>query len=202
MLWGASDGGLELRRDGKGGVRLSGRFPYNSTAVLSDGGRNGRPRKERIAPRAFAHRVDNPEERIDLLVGHDFNRPIASRANGTLDIEDTAEALIIEARITPEIAATSHGRDALAMVDAGLSVGLSPGFRLPPERAVPRSLAETIEEEPIRPDEGMHGALIRTVRQALLMEVSIVTRPAYPDAQVEARSWAVTAAPRRRGLLL
>jgi uncharacterized protein len=35
----------------------------------------------------------------------------------------------------------------------------------------------------------MHRAVIRRVKAALLYELSIVTRPAYPEAQVEARSW-------------
>ena len=136
MLHGATEGGLEVRADGDGGARLSGRFPYGSRATLSDGGRRGRPRKEEFAPRAFAYRVERPEEEIHLLVGHDFDRPLASRGAGTLELGDSDEALTFEARITPEVAATSHGRDALALLSAGLAVGISPGFRLPPERAV------------------------------------------------------------------
>jgi hypothetical protein len=96
--------------------------------------------------------------------------------------------------ITPGIAATSYGRDALAMIGAGLAVGISPGFRIPPPRTVPN--AETIEQER---DEGPgsenRGAVIRTVRQALLYEISLVTVPAYKDAraQIEARDWALSA---------
>jgi len=78
------------------------------------------------------------------------------------------------------------------MIGAGLAVGLSPGFRIPPARAVPD--AEEVEEEP---DDGSldedgnprRGAIIRTVLSALLYELSVVTRPAYPEAQVEARNW-------------
>jgi hypothetical protein len=39
---GVALGELELRAAGKG-KRLRGRFPYGSTAALSDGGRTGRP---------------------------------------------------------------------------------------------------------------------------------------------------------------
>lgn len=187
MLWGGVEGGgLELRRQG-GGARLSGRFPYNRRAVLSDGGRSGRPRKEVIAPRAFAYRVDRPDEDIHLLLGHSYDRPLASRKAGTLDIQDGDEALTFEAEITPEIADTTHGRDALAMIGAGLAIGLSPGFRLPPKRAVPEP--EMIEDEGHDPENGAHNAIIRTVLAALLYELSVVTRPAYDEAQVEARSW-------------
>jgi hypothetical protein len=93
---------------------------------------------------------------------------------------------VFEASI-PAIAETSHGRDALAMIAAGLAVGISPGFRIPPKRAVPD--AEEIEEEDDDPDNGEHRAIIRTIKAALLYELSIVTRAAYSEAQVEARNW-------------
>lgn len=192
MLWGEASGGLEIRRQG-GTAVLAGRFPYSRPAVLSDGGRTGRPRKEIIAPRAFAYRVERETEDIHLLLGHDFNRPLASRGSGTLSLADADDALTFEARISAEIADTSYGRDALAMISTGIAVGISPGFRIPPERAVPQ--AETITEEPDRPDQGMHRAIIRTVNEALLYEFSVVTRPAYPEAQVEARSWQMSPSP-------
>lgn len=187
MLWGGLTGDVELRRADDGSTRLRGRFTYGKPAVLSDGGRRGRPRKEIIAPRAFAYRVERPDEDIHLLLGHDYGQPLASRSTGTLTFEDSDDALSFVAIITRAIAATTHGANALAMIESGLSVGVSPGFRIPPERAVGE--AERIKEEPMRPEEGMHGALIRTVLQALLYELSIVTRPAYPEAQVEARDW-------------
>ncbi len=189
LFWGGAWGELELRRARDGSTNLSGRFPYGEEAVLSDGGRSGRPRKEIIESRAFGFRVDDPEAEIHLLSGHSFDKPLASRGAGTLDLKDTAEALTFDATITREIAETTHGRDALALITAGLSTGISPGFRMPPERAVPRAEAETIEEEPVDPSKGQHGAIIRRIRQALLFELSVVTRPAYPEAQIEARNW-------------
>ena len=69
---------------------------------------------------------------------------------------------------------------------AGLILGLSPGFRIPPPRTVPD--AEKVEEED--PREG--DALIRTIFQALLYELSFVTVPAYKETEVEARSWSLT----------
>lgn len=187
MLWGGHQGELELRRAGDGAQVLAGRFPYGKLAVLSDGGREGRPRKEVIAPGAFEHRLADPEEDIHLLVGHDFGLPLASKATRSLTFRDTPQALLFEARISPAVAATQHGRDVLALIGAGLAVGISPGFRIPPRRAVEK--AEEITEEPDEPARGMHGALIRTIFAALLYELSIVTRPAYSDAQVQARSW-------------
>lgn len=187
MLTGFADGGLELRKRDSGALSLQGRFPYGKRAVLSDGGRSGRPKKEVIAPGAFAYRVNDPKEDIHFLVGHSFDKPLASRAAGTLDISDSKDALVFTATISPEMQEVSYVRDILASVAAGLTLGLSPGFRLPPKRAVPEP--ELIEDEGHDPDNGEHNAIIRTVLQALLYEVSIVTRPAYPEAQVEARNW-------------
>ncbi len=192
MLWGGPNGDLEVRRKGDGGVRLSGRFPYGQRAVLSDGGRNGRPRKEEIASHAFAYRIDDPKEDIHLLAGHSYDKPLASRGAGTFDIRDTAEAVIFDATITAEMQRVSYVQDALAGLAAGLIIGLSPGFRIPPQRAVKD--AEKISEEP---DDGSldeqgqprRGAIIRTITAALLYEFSLVTRPAYPETQVEARNW-------------
>ncbi|MEM9578256.1 MAG: HK97 family phage prohead protease [Pseudomonadota bacterium] len=183
MLWAAHSGALELRKGGDGNVTISGRFPYNRPAVLTDGGRRGRLRKEKIGPRAFQYRVDRPEEDIHFLVGHDYDRPLASRGAGSLTLEDSDEALSFTASISQELQRASYVADFLSGVAAGLILGLSPGFRIPPERVSPK--AETVEEED--PREGM--ALIRTVNDALLYELSAVTRPAYPEAQIEARNW-------------
>ena len=135
MLWGGTnDGALELRRQPDGGAAISGKFVYNDTAVLSDGGRKGRPRKERIASRAFRYRVETPSQHdgkpkeIHLLSGHDYSKPLASVRSGTLKLEDTAGALLFTALITAAIAATQHGADTLALIETGLAVGLSPGF--------------------------------------------------------------------------
>ncbi|WP_299953553.1 HK97 family phage prohead protease [uncultured Roseobacter sp.] len=81
----------------------------------------------------------------------------------------------------------SYVRDFLATLAAGLIMGLSPGFRIPPKRAVEE--AETIEDEGHDPENGAHNAIIRTVHHALLYEISAVTRPAYDEAQIEARNW-------------
>lgn len=178
---------LEERAARSGNRRLRGRFKYGKAAVLSDGGRTGRPRKEIIAPRAFAYRVERQDEDIHLLVGHSFDRPLASRGAGTLALKDADDALTFDAILTAELQEATYVRDFLAGFAAGLIVGLSPGFRIPPERAVPK--AEEVTEED--PAEGM--ALIRTIFAALLYELSLVTRPAYPETEVQARSWELTA---------
>lgn len=201
MLEGFAGGGLELRKRASGALALQGSFPYGKRAVLSDGGRSGRPKKEVIAPGAFSYRINTPSDHggakdIHLLSGHDFGKPLASVRSGTLDISDSPEAVTFTATISEEMQEVSYVKDVLAAVSAGLAIGISPGFRLPPKRRVPNP--ETIEDEGHDPENGAFNAVIRTVLQALLYEMSIVTRPAYPETQIEARNWS----PPAQGLLL
>lgn len=190
LLFGPTGGLLEVRAAPDGARRLTGSFPYNKRAVLSDGGRNGRPQKEEFAPRAFEYRVNHPEAEVHLLSGHRYDRPLASKSSGTLTLRDTVAALIFEALITREVMETSFAADVIALIIAGLATGLSPGFRIPPARAVPPDEAEEWIDEPIDPERDMHGARIRRIKQALLFELSVVTQPAYADAQVMTRSTA------------
>lgn len=168
MLWGGHNGSLELRAEG-GTTRLRAVFPYGRETEIAPG------RFERIAPRAFAGRIEAGED-IHLLAGHSYDRPLASRAAGTLHLMDGEDALTLEATLLE--AGTSWARDFLAAHAAGLIRGLSPGFR------VPRG-GERIEQRA--------QGVLRTVTAADLFEVSAVTRPAYPEAQIEARCWETSA---------
>lgn len=99
MLWGGHNGGLEVRTLAGGETRLSGRFPYAVPTVLSEGREK---RREVFEARAFGASVADGGD-VHLLVHHDFDRPLASRAAGSLRIEDTDEALIFEATLAPEM---------------------------------------------------------------------------------------------------
>ena len=175
MLWAGHQSGLELRTEG-GETRLLGRFPYGRETVLREAGQGGPELREVFAPRAFAMRVEAQAMDIHLLSGHDFSKPMASRLAGTLTLTDTPEALLLEARIDPALAGVTYVTDILAGIRAGLTIGISPGFRV----------ASITGAEDIKRS---GNTVLRTVHLAHLEEVSIVTRPAYPDAQIEARSW-------------
>lgn len=179
MLWGGHTGGLETRTLSGGVTVLRGRFPYGVQTVLWDGGRTGQARKEQFAPRAFEARIASGDE-IHFLAGHDAEKPIASRSAGSLTVQDGDDALTFEARISPEMRSVSWVADLLSAVDAGLIKGISPGFRLSNKQN-----AESIRSE--------GGAVLRTVKAADLIEISAVTRAAYPQAQIEARSWSEAA---------
>lgn len=163
MLWGAHHGALELRTEG-GETRLRAAFPYGAETELAPG------RREVIAPRAFSDRIAAGED-IHLLAGHDYEKPLASRAAGTLMLTETDQAVTLEARIA---SGTSWAADFLAAHRAGLIRGLSPGFRVQPG-------GERIEAR--------GDGLLRTITRAAVFEFSAVTVPAYPQAQIEARAW-------------
>ena len=208
------DGDLEVRA--KGDWRsLVGRFPYNSQATVRD---RGRVRKERFASRAFGWQIREFEKlqaelakaisqgieegladlreqlarrNVDLLSGHDFNRPIASMRAGTLKLADSDEELSFEATLPAESRQPTWMRDAVLSVEGGLAPGISPGFRVPPASAVPNA-------EELIPEPGNPGVSIRQINQAVLSELSIVTRPAYVETEVEAREENLGQTPKRR----
>ena len=168
---------LEIRQIG--GARLiSGHFPYNEMATMAD---RGRVRKESFASGAFKYAIENPARRIDLLVGHDFGKPIANRQSGSLSISDNAAGVDLEARLPDAALTPSWVLDAEKAIIAGTMIGLSPGFRIPPPGVVPN--AETLIPEPGNP-----GVQIRVINEAVLREFSIVTAGAYEMASVELRA--------------
>lgn len=194
---------LEIRARGSGRT-LSGRFPYNKTATIRD---RGRVRKERFGRRAFGWQIREFEKllaeynkalgeavdetlselkeqmarrNVDLLSGHDFNRPLASLRSGSLKLSDSDDALRFEADLPAANDQPTWMRDAVLAVEAGLLGGISPGFKVPPAGAVANA-------EELIPEPGNPGVQIRQVNQAVLFELSLVTRPSYAETSVEAR---------------
>ena len=76
----------------------------------------------------------------------------------------------------------SYMVDTVRMVESGLAGGVSPGFRVPPASVVKG--AETFEAEPGNP-----GVQVRVINSAVLHEISIVTRPAYSETDIDARAF-------------
>ncbi|MEM7529646.1 MAG: HK97 family phage prohead protease [Pseudomonadota bacterium] len=162
MLTAAVAGALEVRAAGDGGAVLTGSFPYNTETELAPGRRE-----------VFAQGSLEARGTVYLLSQHAFAKPLAISGR-SLDLRQEPDGLAFEARISPAIAATTHGADALTLIREGVAVGVSPGFVV--ERG-----GERVE----RRAEG----LLRTITRAVLHELSIVTRPAYSAAEVEARNW-------------
>ena len=178
---------LEVRQSG-GRMRIAGRFAYRATATMAD---RGRVRKERFEPGAFRFAVEDADRDVHLLRGHSFDQPLASKRAGSLVLEDSDDALTFEAVIPPADEQPTFMADTVRMIRAGLVGGLSPGFRVPPKDVVPD--AETLEPEPGNPD-----VAVRVINAAVLFELSLVTRPAYPETSVDLRSFGAERPARRR----
>ena len=174
----AFEGNLEIRQVG-GARSIVGTFNYGKTGTISD---RGRVRKESFASRAFRFAIDDePERKIDLLVGHDFGKPVASRQSGTLSIVDADDAVRFEATLPDEALTPSWVTDVEKAIANKTMVGLSPGFRVPPASVVPNA-------ERLIPEIGNPGVQIRMIDHAVLREFSIVTAGIYDDALVELRA--------------
>ena len=192
--WLEPTGELSIRQTGKRRT-IRGVFPYGGLAVVAD---RGRVRKERIAKDAFRYAIDDPKRKIDLLVGHDFGQPIANRQTGSLAIQSNAEAVTFEATLPEAVDMPTWVDDAVKAVRAGLMLGLSPGFRVPPSNVVPDAEVEM-------PEPGNPGVFITEVRAGVLREMSLVTAGAYDDASVSLRAESnalITPSPRAATLWL
>ncbi|WP_197917979.1 HK97 family phage prohead protease [Thiosulfatihalobacter marinus] len=174
-IWAAQS--LEVRQQG-GRPTIVGRFPYNTWAVLAD---RGTVRKEEIEPGAFDFTLQDDTREVHLLLGHSFDKPLASRRAGSLEFQDSETSLEFRATIPEAAEKASHVQDALALLASGLVAGVSPGFRVPPKDVVPD--AERLEPEPGNP-----GVMIRKLSALVLYELSLVTRPAYEQSQAELRA--------------
>ena len=118
---------LEYRQTGR---TLSGRFPYGSTATIAS---SGRVRKETFRPRAFEYAVNDPGREVNLLSGHTYGQPVASKRAGSLKLKDGDDALEFTATLPAEAEQPSWIRDLVLSVQAGLMRGLSPGFTVASE---------------------------------------------------------------------
>ena len=176
-------GELEIRQGG-GSRMIVGRFPYGQLATVAD---RGRTRKEVINSRAFSFAIDNTVDRvgapirIELLSGHDFGKPLASRQAGTLAIQDADDAVTFQAQLPAIEESASWVEDTVKAINAGQMVGLSPGFKVPPRGVVPNA-------ESLKPEPGNPSVMIRNINDAMLREMSVVTSGAYTAAAVEMRS--------------
>ena len=174
----------EVRQDGDG---LSGAFFYDSLTVIADRAamlevRAGGARKQQVVPGAFRFALQDEGREIQLLLGRDYDRPLASRRAGTLELSDGPDALRFRVDRLPE---TTYVADFRAQQEAGAAVfGVSPLFRIPPPATVPDALSYSPEAAA----EG--GAIIETVNEAVLTALAIVSRaPRGNPGMLGGRRW-------------
>ena len=174
---------------------MFGRFPYNSLAIVSD---RLTTRKETFSAGAFAFSLEEARARrarIDVLQGHDFNRPLGNTLDGNVEFDEIRNEnggldLVFSLELPREADQPMYMRDAVSAIRAGLMRGISPGFRIPPASAVSNAVE-------LVPERGNPSVNIRQINAAILYEMSIVTRAAYPDTSVENRLWQPATARRR-----
>ena len=207
-------GSLELRAQGDRET-IRGRFPYGQTATRAD---RGKVRKEMFGPEAFNWRIAEWEKlqeqaaqalaqnisaaqqavleeqlergSINILVGHDFGKPLGSLKAGNTRIWDSPAALHFETTLPDPDNWPSWMVDTVKAIRSDLANGLSPGFRIPPKDVVP-------DAERLIPEPGNPQVMIRQILQANLYEMSIVTRPHYGGTDVSIREYAEPSPSRR-----
>ena len=153
-------------------------FRYEDTGVVRD---RGKIRKETVAQGAFQYAIDHPERPIELLYGHNFNTPIASRQSGTMTVEGTNDAVTIVAKLPPAELTPTYLLDLEKNIERGVTNGVSPGFRVPPPDVVPNA-------EELIPEPGNPGVSIRRINFGLLREMSIVQAAVFQSGTVEMRA--------------
>jgi uncharacterized protein len=128
--------------------------------------------REEIAPGAFSRALAEKQD-VRCLMNHDPNCVLGRTKNGTLTMEEDNTGL--KFKNTPPD--TQLGRDSHTLVKRGDIDQCSFAF--------------IVREEDV--NYGPNGTCTRTVKDVDLMDVSIVTYPAYESTSCEARSLAAVA---------
>lgn len=132
---------------------------------------------ERFAPGSFAKTI--AEADVRALINHDPSLVLARTRSGTLRLSEDGKGLLAEA----DMAATSYAQDLAVSIERGDVSQGSIGFR---------AIKEEWDESGDLP--------LRTVTEAQLFDVSIVTYPAYEGTDVGLRSLQFSAMLRALGL--
>ena len=122
--------------------------------------------RERILPGAFKKSLKQND--IRALINHDNNLVLGRNKSGTLQLKEDSKGLRFE--LTPPN--TSYARDLAESVQRGDISGCSFAFT-------------TDKDDYVKKD----NETIRDVSQATLLDISIVTYPAYADTEVSLRSF-------------
>ena len=134
----------------------------------------GPVRRERFSPHAFRYTVQDPTVDIQLLVGHDENKPLASRDAGNLVLEDRPDGVYFEAKLPPEHDRPTWMQDTVLAIKNGLIKGISPGFV---------ATSEGLETDPDFPQ-----YQCRVIGTAYLNEFSVLPKAAYKEASLDLRA--------------
>ena len=124
--------------------------------------------RERIKPKAFSKAIKNSDTRA--LFNHDSNYVLGRSTSKTLELKEDSKGLKFSC-VPPD---TSWARDLLVSVDRGDISQCSFGFTLA------KGGDEWVEEK---------GEMRRSIKEVdRLLDISLVTYPAYPDTSVALRN--------------
>lgn len=145
-------------------VRDNSRTVAGYAAVFNSIADIGGAFREQIAPGAFAKAIDGD---VRALFDHDTSSVLGRTKAGTLRLNEDSRGLAVEI----DLPDTQVGRDLTASMARGDIDGMSFGFRV------------------TKQDWDESGDVpLRTIRELELLEVSVVTFPAYADTEVALRS--------------
>jgi hypothetical protein len=132
--------------------------------------------RERIAPGAFTKTLADAGADVHCLLNHDMNLVLGRRKNGTLQLTDGRAGLGFICQLNKD--SVMH-RDIYAAVQRGDLDGCSFAFQCPEDGC---DWDDATDERGVR-------YVRRTLRSVNLLDVSIVSSPAYPEGtSVSARS--------------
>lgn len=123
--------------------------------------------REQIATGAFRNALKRPDD-VRALVDHDPSKILGRNSAGTLELREDKTGLYVEI-LPPD---TNAGRDIMESVKRGDVTGMSFGFQTD---------KDTWERDDEKGD-------LRTVEDLHLMDVSVVTYPAYDQTDIAVRS--------------
>lgn len=174
---------VELRKDGTGAtIGFAGH-----AAVFDQRTSIGNPLTwgfyEQVAPGAFTKTIREADVRF--LIDHDPSLLLARTKSGTLRLSEDKVGLYADADLAP----TTYGRDLAVLLERGDVSQMSFGFEVIKEDStyekVERSNGDTVDVE------------VRTIREAKLWDVSVVTFPAYESTDAQLRSMVAAVARRK-----
>ena len=126
---------------------------------------------------------------IHILSGHNWNRVLGSVAAGTAIVDevldDPEDPHVSFSVPLPKDESTlpTYYMDVIKEIELNLAGGVSPGFFIPPKDKVPD--AEEYVDEP----GSKEGVRIRVIRNAVLVEMSLVSRPSYTETGLDVRGF-------------
>jgi uncharacterized protein len=124
---------------------------------------------ERVSPTAFKRSLDDKRD-IRAFLDHDSSKVLGRLSAGTLRLWSDDRGLAVEI----DCPDTSYARDLYALLKRGDVSQMSFGFTLGPD-------GDSWEKDG-------ESRIIRTLKNVDLIEVSVVSIPAYPDTTAAVRS--------------